>query len=191
MDFTVLLHAHKGIIYLFLTVYILKVALLFLNLDFFEKVQKKGKIIEMILGPLIIISGIMLLVQRGQTETWLIVKIVLIAVAIPVSIIGLKKVNKGLALLGLALFVYVFLVALHKSLRIVQLHKELKLDNTEVLSGNFIRFDSNDCNRVHGTKKNNNELPLRKDHCLGQNQHQEKTLSPSLSTSLNSYIKAL
>lgn len=88
----------------------------------FHKVRNKTKIIEMILGPLIIITGLLALhfQYNWSVPDFLFWKILLVSVAIPVSIIALKKSNKLIALIGIALFCYIYLIAKYKTLSLSQ-----------------------------------------------------------------------
>lgn len=109
---------HEGIIYLFLISFIVKVTLMFISVSTFNKVRNRTRIIEIILGPLIIVSGILALHFKydWNMPDFLVWKIVFVSIAIPVSIVALKKGNKALALLGLALFCYIYLIARYKTL---------------------------------------------------------------------------
>lgn len=150
MSYNTLVEMHKGIIYLFLTVYIIKVILLLVNTKLFEKVKAKTKIIEMILGPLVLISGIWLLVELGGVPfSWLHVKITVVLVAIPLSIIGLKKSNKILAVLALVLFFYAYMAAKNKS---YTLTSSPTTETQLLVTGNSaITFDQNCCSKIHGS----------------------------------------
>lgn len=151
MNYNTLVEMHKGIIYLFLTVYIIKVILLFVNANLFEKVKAKTKIIEMILGPLVLLSGIWLLIELGGVPySWLHVKITAVLVAIPLSIIGLKKSNKILAVLALVLFFYAYMAAKNKSYTLSSVTP--KTDSQMLISGNpAITFNQNCCSKIHGS----------------------------------------
>lgn len=113
MPITAFLHTHVLVVVLFLLLFTYKVILLLLNKhSSLTKVRNKTKVLEMIFGTLILVTGGWMLANySGGIPTWLITKIVLVLVAIPVGIIGLKQSNKVLAVLALLIFVYVYGVA--------------------------------------------------------------------------------
>ncbi len=110
MPVTAFLHTHVLVIILFLLLFTFKVVLLLLNKhDTLTSVRNKTKVPEMVLGTLILITGGWLLFNyNGGIPTWLVIKIVLVLVAIPVGIIGLKQNNKVFAVVALLLFLYVY-----------------------------------------------------------------------------------
>ena len=116
MEYGQLLAAHKGIIYLFLTFITLKVILMIVNDDFFQLVRAKTKVVDMILGTLVLASGVWLFMKSpNASEVWLYTKILLGVLAIPVAIISFKKKNTLLAILSLTIFSYVFFIGISKA----------------------------------------------------------------------------
>jgi mono/diheme cytochrome c family protein len=116
---TGILHLHVTIVSLFTLLYLAKVYLLTAEkTEAFNKLRNKTKIADMILGSLIIITGVYLTVKTPVIETYLIVKIVLVIVSIPLGIIAMKKANKILAIVVLAIYFYVFLIARTDSLKL-------------------------------------------------------------------------
>lgn len=110
------LHLHVFVTTLFLLFLAFKVVLLVLNkTSLLETVRNKTKVVDMILGALLLITGIGLLVFKGSVPAYMTVKIVAVLAAIPLGIIGLKKGNKLLAVLSLVLIVYIYGVAETKS----------------------------------------------------------------------------
>jgi mono/diheme cytochrome c family protein len=106
------LHLHITITSIFLLIYLVKVFLLTAEkTEAFNKFRSKTKIADMILGSLIIITGVFLTVKAPVIETYLIVKIALVIVSIPLGIIAMKKANKTMAIVVLAIYFYVFLIA--------------------------------------------------------------------------------
>lgn len=109
MPVTSFLHSHILIVILFLLLFTSKVILLLLNKrDALEKVRNKTKVAEMVLGTLVLVTGGWLFVNYTGAPVWLITKIVLVAVAVPVGIVGLRRDNKVLAVLALLIFLYVY-----------------------------------------------------------------------------------
>ena len=111
------LHLHVTIISIFVLLYTAKVYLLLANKsEALEKLRSKTKIADMILGSLIIITGVFLTIKMPTIETFLIVKIILVIASIPVGIIAMKKANKAMAITALLIYVYVFALAKTDSL---------------------------------------------------------------------------
>ncbi len=117
------LHTHVLVVVLFLLLFTVKAVLLFLNKrETLNKVRSKTKVLDMVFGTLILLTGgYLLFLYNGGTPTWLIIKIVLVLAAIPLGIIGIKRENKALAGLSLFIFLYVYGVAETKSLA---MHKD-------------------------------------------------------------------
>jgi len=111
------LHLHITITSIFLFLYLAKVYLLSVDkMEAFNKLRSKTKIADMILGSLIIITGVYLTYISPVIEAYLIVKIVLVIISIPLGIIAMKKANKPIAIAVLGIYFYVFLVAKTDSL---------------------------------------------------------------------------
>lgn len=116
--FTGILHLHITIVTIFLLSLIIKTIIMLVNQSLYETVRSKTRIVEIILGPLILLTGGYLFFTRGiYDEMWLNVKMVLVLIGIPLSIIGLKKGNKALAIIGCLIFIYIYGVAETKSLK--------------------------------------------------------------------------
>ncbi|GAB3823516.1 SirB2 family protein [Pontibacter rugosus] len=115
------LHTHVLVVVLFLILFTSKTALLLLNKrETLAKVRSNTKILDIIFGTLIVITGGYLLVNYQGIPTWLIIKIILVLAAIPLGIVGIKRENKALAIVSLLLFFYVYGVAETKSLTMQQ-----------------------------------------------------------------------
>lgn len=112
------MHTHVLVVILFLIFFAAKAVLLLLNKrDTLDKVRSKTKVVDMILGTLILITGgYLLFLYSGGIPTYLIVKIVLVLLAIPLGIVGIKRENKVLTVLALFIFLYVYGVAETNSL---------------------------------------------------------------------------
>lgn len=81
-----------------------------------EKLRSKTKIADMVLGSLILITGIYLTTIQPVIENYLIVKIVLVLLSIPIGIMAMKKSSKPLAVVSLLIYFYAFAVAKQDSL---------------------------------------------------------------------------
>ncbi|MCB9233027.1 MAG: SirB2 family protein [Bacteroidia bacterium] len=112
------LHLHVTVVSLFLLQLLAKVVLVAAKKDaFLEKNSKKLKLADMILGTLILVTGGYLLVKllvtddpRG-TAPYMIVKLFLVCISIPMAIIGMRKKKLVMLVVPLLLFGYVFAVA--------------------------------------------------------------------------------
>jgi mono/diheme cytochrome c family protein len=112
MPVTAFLHTHILVVILFLLLFTIKTGLLLLNKrDALNRLRNKTKVVEMILGTLILVTGGWLLFNYSGILGWLITKVFLVLMAIPVGIVGLKRENKVLAVIALLLFVYVYGIA--------------------------------------------------------------------------------
>ena len=113
MDYSLLKNAHKGIIYLFLGWMVLKLILMIVqDKNTFNKFRDKTKVVEMILGTLILVSGAWLFIECPvQKQGWLHLKMALAIIGIPIAIIGFKKDKVLLVVVSILMFLYVFWIA--------------------------------------------------------------------------------
>lgn len=119
---------HWVSVLLFLGLYIYKLVLLVTNktgnLDSFSK---KFRIPEILVSLLFLVTGIILLINTGNTSNFLWIKIILVLASIPVGIIGFKKHNKILGVLCVLLIVASYGMAeANKNISKKQLHTVLK-----------------------------------------------------------------
>jgi len=134
------LHLHVTVVLLFILLYTIKVYLLLANKPAsLDKLRNKTKIVDAVLGSLIIITGAYLTFIAPAIETYLIVKIVLVIASIPVGIIAMKKLNKPLAIAALLIYVYVFAIAKTKSL---SLKKEAFVAPVSVVTTDSIQTEA-------------------------------------------------
>lgn len=108
---------HKEIIvHLFLLFIIAKAMILLIHPEAFRKFRAKTKLVEMILGPAILISGIWAWVTYGYeiTTTWIWIKLILLLVGIGITIVAFKKENKVMAVIAILLFIFIYLLALNR-----------------------------------------------------------------------------
>ncbi len=133
MPITAFLHTHVLVVILFLIMFIIKAFLLFTNkTQALESIKRKTKVLDIILGVLILVTGGFLLFQYTGIPTWLITKVVLVLAAIPLAIIGFKKLNKPMVGLSLIIFIYTYGVAESKSLSMQKKSTELVSDKAPV-----------------------------------------------------------
>lgn len=122
-------HTHVTVVLVFLFFFLIKAILLFLGKrEQLARLRARTKILDIILGILILITGGYLAsVYGANMPSWLMVKIVLVLLAIPLGIVGIAKSNKLLAALSLLIFIYVYGVAETKSVNMKPAGSETSL----------------------------------------------------------------
>lgn len=112
---------HVTAVTLFLIFLIFKTFLLIFDKhNLLNKARNKTKVLEIILGILILFSGVYLFVLVGYLQSYLIAKLILVLIAIPLGIFGLKKENKILATLSVLLFIYIYAVSATKNISLAR-----------------------------------------------------------------------
>lgn len=102
-------HLHVAVVVMLLLVVLLKTILLVANKkELLDRVRAKSKVVDIILGILAVATGVYLTTLKLSVEPYLWIKILLVVIAIPVGIIGLKKHKKPLAILSVILIIYVY-----------------------------------------------------------------------------------
>lgn len=115
----IFLSVHITFVSIFLVFMLLKTTLLLTNnKTLLDKVRAKTKIVDMILGTLIIVTGLGLIMFKGNISLYLFAKIFAVFAAIPLGIIGLKRGKKVLAILSVVLLLYTYGVAETKSYKL-------------------------------------------------------------------------
>ncbi len=104
-NYIALYHTHKTVVILFLLLYLVKTVLLFVNQDTLEKFTKITKIPEMIISFIFLATGLSMLYIWTEIRLFQWIKFSVIAVAIPLAVIGFKKKNKILATLSFLLII--------------------------------------------------------------------------------------
>ena len=138
MPIAAFLHTHVLVVILFLILFIVKAFLLFFNKhQTLQKVRKNTRIFDIVFGVLILVTGGYLLFMYQGIPAWLWIKIVLVLIAIPLGIVGLKKHNKLLTALTVAIFIYIYGVAETKSLT-------MKSDTSELSADDLSEADAKD-----------------------------------------------
>ncbi|MFL5729277.1 MAG: SirB2 family protein [Cytophagaceae bacterium] len=108
-----ILHLHLTVVILFLLFMIFKTILLLANKTvLLDKIREKTKVLDIILGSLILVTGGYLLfaLHSDKIDTYLIGKIILVLAGIPLGIVGIKKKNKVLAVLSVLIFLFTYRV---------------------------------------------------------------------------------
>ncbi len=102
-------HLHVTAVLLLLLFILFKTVLLVANkTEQLDRIRDKTKVVDMILGLLAVATGIYLITLKPTVEAYLWIKILLVLVAIPLGIVGLKRHKKPLAILSVLLMVYVY-----------------------------------------------------------------------------------
>ncbi|RNI25971.1 c-type cytochrome [Rufibacter latericius] len=116
---TAFLHIHVLVVVLFLILFLIKAFQLFLNKhNSLNRTRSSTKMLDIVLGSLMLVSGGFLAFNyNGPLPTWLLVKVLLVLGAIPLSIVGIKRHSKLLTAVGVLIFLYVYGVAETKSLK--------------------------------------------------------------------------
>lgn len=99
--------AHLISVNIFLIIYLIKTVLIFSNTELLKKFTtfKPIRILEMIVSFVFLLTGIWMYVEIGSIKLLQVAKLACVFIAIPVAIIGFKRLNKGLALLSFLLIV--------------------------------------------------------------------------------------
>lgn len=109
---TGMLHSHTLFVVLFTLVYLIKTILLLSDKDdLLEKFKKKTKVLEMVVSFGFLATGVYLMTRLPEINMYLIVKLILVFLSIPIAVIGYKKKNKVLASLSFFLIVVSFGIA--------------------------------------------------------------------------------
>lgn len=99
-----LLHSHVFFTTLFFVHYVIKLALLQTDKkDALTKYTKVTKVPEMILSAGFLVTGVWLLFSGSIFTMYIAIKLVCVAAAIPLAVIGFKRNNKALAMLSVLL----------------------------------------------------------------------------------------
>ncbi|MCU0359094.1 MAG: cytochrome c [Bacteroidia bacterium] len=144
-----LLHTHYLVVTLFLLIYVIKTILLISDKkELLETFSKKFKVPEMVISVLFLLTGIYLSTQLpfgGKYDYLFWIKIVMVAVAIPLAILGFKKHNKILAALSLLLITGTYGVA-----EVYHKRKGIPKESNEMITDAKALYENN-CSSCHGT----------------------------------------
>ncbi len=140
-------HGHVTIVILFLLFLGYKAVLLLTNnVEKLTAFRNKTKVLDMILGALIILTGSYLMFIQPVIESWLYIKFAVVIAAIPLAIVGFKKSNKVLVTISLLAFIGLYGFA--------EMHSKLKpkVETTEgtepIVQGKAIY--AQECVKCHG-----------------------------------------
>jgi mono/diheme cytochrome c family protein len=104
-----MLHSHVLVVTLFLLFLLFKTILLLANKKELLATVRKYKIVDPILGVLMLATGGYLLSLYGSdAPTYLWVKLVIVLIIIPIGIVAFKKENKAMAVIAVLLTLYIY-----------------------------------------------------------------------------------
>ncbi len=114
---TGMLHLHITVVMIFMFSMIFKNILMLIGMnDTLAKFRAKTKIMEMVLGSLMLLTGGYLLYITQNLAPYMIVKIMILFAVIPLGIVGFNKHNKILVTLATLLLIYAYFISKTNSL---------------------------------------------------------------------------
>jgi len=146
------LHLHTTSVILFLLLYLFKVLVLFFaKPEVYQNVREKTRVVEIVFGTLLLLSGGYLVFKQGHPDNWLIVKFVLLLAFIPTGIIALRNARKGLSIVALIGFFYLYALSETRSITLkkpnyLAMGAKDGADNMILAS----KIYENECTRCHG-----------------------------------------
>jgi cytochrome c553 len=129
---TGMLHSHSLFVVLFTLIYLIKTILLLSDREeLLEKFKKKTKVAEMIVSFGFLATGVFLITQVPEINKFMIIKLALVFLSIPLAVVGFKKKNKILATLSFFFIVVSFSLA-YKSKGAKAGHKIAAVNGKEI-----------------------------------------------------------
>ena len=157
---TIMLKAHIIIVSFFLLYFLFKTILLLAGKKELLDTVRKYKMVDMILGVLILLSGGYLWYATADLfghRMWLDVKALLVVIAIGLGIVSMKKENKLMAIIVSLILIYVYGVAETKSLTFKQTPTEIVTEEVSPTEEPEVVIDQEakalyeaHCNECHG-----------------------------------------
>jgi mono/diheme cytochrome c family protein len=99
-------YTHLISVILFLITYLIKTVLLLANKEeSLQKYTRITKVPEMIISFAFLVTGIYMITQIPEVKSFMIMKLVAVALSIPLAVIGFKKRNKALAVVAMLLII--------------------------------------------------------------------------------------
>lgn len=144
-------HLHVTAVLLLLLFLLFKTILLVINKTILlDKIRAKTKIVDILLGILAVGTGIYLITLKPEIESYIWVKILLVILAIPLGIVGLKRHMKPLAILSVLLIVYVYGVGETQSYKFKR--DQLTIANTDQAGKQIYQKLCVECHGENGKK---------------------------------------
>jgi len=126
-----ILHLHVTLVILFLGFFMVKLVLLMLGKkNTLNRIRNRFKIVDIILGTLMLLTGVFLLTLKQNFEFYMVTKIVLMLVAIPLGVIGIKRGKVALSLSSIIIFAYIYVVAETRSAKLKRTYKVIEYDQS-------------------------------------------------------------
>ncbi len=125
--FTLVKSIHKVVVLIFLLIYLVKTILLLTNKsEGLKNFISKTKVLEMLVSFLFLATGVYLIIEKPEANTFMIIKLAAIFISIPLAVVGFKKSNKALATVSLLLIITAYGMAEISAKRAVK--KELSTE---------------------------------------------------------------
>ena len=154
-----MLHTHVTIVTLFLVFLLFKTVLLLANKKELLARVRKLKMIDPILGTLMLITGGYLLSLYGlNAPAYLWVKLIIVLLVVPLGIIAFKKENKLLAIVALLLTFYIYGVSEAGSLTFssnkqnseIEVTENITIESSPSMISNGEKVYLAECKKCHG-----------------------------------------
>jgi len=149
-----ILLTHKLVVLLFIFIYLVKTVFLLIpdKETLSDRINKAVKIPERFFASLMLITGVYLLINTGQTSLLLYLKIGLVFLSIPIAIIGFKRRIKILASLSFLMLLGVYSMAeIHKKRATIIDNTLLATDTEMDVSVQGEKIYQSNCVNCHGT----------------------------------------
>jgi cytochrome c5 len=144
-------HLHVTVVVILLLFVLFKTILLVANrIELLDRIRAKTKVVDIILGILVLATGIFLTTLKQSVEPYLWTKIILVLVSIPIGIIGLKSRNKLLAILSVILIIYVYGIGETHSYKFKR--DPIVINNNEHAGQEIYQILCNECHGDDGRK---------------------------------------
>jgi mono/diheme cytochrome c family protein len=145
-------HLHITIVVLFMVWFAYKAFLLLTGKNAqLDSLRAKFKLVDIILGVLILATGGYLIAKLGHPPLYMMVKLGLVLALIPMGIVAINKKIKPMAIVVLLGFVYVFIASQAKSLTLQKADATAQLASGNLIEAGAIIY-TNECQRCHGDK---------------------------------------
>lgn len=114
---TGILHTHHLIVVLYMIQLLVKVVIVISgNTNALTSIQAKTKVLHIVLATLMLVTGIFLMIKAPAAySTSFIIKYAAVLAAIGLGVVGVKKMNKVMAVGSLVCMIYVYALATTKS----------------------------------------------------------------------------
>jgi uncharacterized membrane protein SirB2 len=168
-----ILHTHEGLVGIYVLLFTIKLVLLLAGKkEALANFRKKTKVIgEMVLPSLFIIAGVILLVGSPAflTETWMIIKFIMVILATVLGIITFKRNSAVLGIITFLIFGYLMMLSYRKDVTL----KKGSAPKDTTISANpdpatkagydlYTKFKCADCHGANGDLRKMNASDLSK-----------------------------